>query len=394
MAARMSPDAHPGRPARASVLRSSVANVAFDPELFARLSDALARGELSPERARLTCPPEPLVAGTSLSDLTSLSPADRDRLRARGEQALRAGEVAALVLNGGMATRFGGVVKGVVPIVSGRPDLSFLAVKLAGLRACRVPVVLVNSFATAATSREHLTAIDWAGVPPADRLECMQSILPRVLADGTPLVSLPGTEALTDTQLYAAPGHGDSLRQLRDRGIVDTLADRGVRQVLVSNVDNLGAVLDPIVLGAHLEATQQGHTMSVEVVRRQSGDAGGCVATVDGRAIIIEDFRLPAGTDISRYPHFNTNNLWISITALRVPAALQWFPVRRTIPWPDGQLREVVQFEQLIGQLSEFVRTAYLLVDRTRFIPIKVREALARAAPQLAALARAAGLSV
>jgi len=35
-----------------------------------------------------------------------------------------------------------------------------------------------------------------------------------------------------------------------------------------------------------------------------------------------------------------------------------------------------------------------LLVDRARFIPIKVREALALAAPQLAALARAAGLSV
>ncbi len=377
-----------------NLLRSSVADVAFDPGLFAELSDALARGQLSPERVRLTGPVAPLVAGPSLADLTTLSPTDRDRLRARGEQALRAGEVAALVLNGGMATRFGGVVKGVVPVVPGRTDLSFLAVKLAGLRALRVPVVLVNSFATAAASRAHLAEIDWAGVPPGDRFECLQSILPRVLADGTPLAGLPGAEALADTLVYAAPGHGDALRGVRDGGIVDALAARGVTQVLASNVDNLGAVLDPVVLGAHLEAIARGHTMSVEVVRRQPGDAGGCVAVVDGRPIIIEDFRLPAGTDIDRYPHFNTNNLWISLAALRVPAALQWFPVRRTVRWSDGQPREVIQFEQLIGQLSEFVRTACLLVDRTRFIPIKVREALALAAPRLAALARAAGLPV
>lgn len=376
------------------VLRPSVAAVAFDPGLFARLSEALASGELSPERARLTGPLAPLVVGPALADLTTLGPGERERLRADGERALRAGEVAALVLNGGMATRFGGVVKGVVPVVAGRPDLSFLAVKLAGLRAFRVPVVLVNSFATVAASREHLTAIDWAGVPPGDRLECLQSILPRVLADGTPLCSLPGADRLADTQLYAAPGHGDALRQVRESGIVDALAARGVQQVLVSNVDNLGAVLDPVVLGAHLAATRRGHAMSVEVVYRQPGDAGGCVADVDGRAIIVEDFRLPAGTDISRYPHFNTNNLWISLAALRVPAALQWFPVRRTIRWPDGQQREVVQFEQLIGQLSEFVHTACLLVDRTRFVPIKIREALALAAPQLAAFARAAGLAV
>ena len=85
--------------------------------------------------------------------MAGLDPASRARLVARGEAAIAAGEVAALVLNGGMATRFGGVVKGVVPVVAGRPELSFLAVKLAGLRAAGVPVVLVNSFATVAASR-------------------------------------------------------------------------------------------------------------------------------------------------------------------------------------------------------------------------------------------------
>ena len=373
------------------MLRPSVADAAFDALQFAALREALARGELSPERSRLTERPA-AVPDDALFDVDELAVEDRHRLRRRGEQAVRDGKVAALVLNGGMATRFGGVVKGVVPVVESRPDLSFLAVKLAGLRRAGVPVVLMHSFATAAATAEHLAAIDWAGLPAADRLEFSQSILPRVLPDGTPLPTLPDCDALGDTHLYAAPGHGDTLRRARDSGIVEVLAARGVEHVLVSNVDNLGATLDPAVLGAHLDAVDAGAAMSVEVVLREPGDAGGCVAAVAGKPVILEAFRLPPGTDLADFPHFNTNTLWISLAALREARPLTWFPVRRALEWPDGSTRDVVQFEQLIGQLSEFVPTAYLKVDRARFLPIKTREDLAASAPRLAELARAAGL--
>ncbi|MBL9103417.1 MAG: UTP--glucose-1-phosphate uridylyltransferase [Myxococcales bacterium] len=375
------------------MLRPSVADAAFDATLFAELRAALARGELSPERSRLSRAPAPLDA-EHCTAVDELAVEDRAVLRRRGAAAIAAGEVAALVLNGGMATRFGGVVKGVVPVVPGRDDLSFLAVKLAGLRRVGVPVVLMHSFATAAATREHLAAIDWAGIPVADRLEFSQSILPRVLPDGTPLPALPDADELADSHLYAAPGHGDTLRRVRDSGVLEALAARGVRHVLVSNVDNLGATLDPVVLGAHLAAVDGGAAMSVEVVLREPGDAGGCVATVAGKPQILEGFRLPAGTDLADYPHFNTNTLWIAVDALRGEHPLQWFPVRRALEWPDGSCRDIVQFEQLIGQLSEHVDTAYLLVDRARFLPIKTREDLAAAGERLAGLARAAGLSV
>ena len=54
---------------------------------------------------------------------------DDDALVADGQDA-QAGTVALLVLNGGMATRFGGVVKGGVEVA---PDHSFIALKL-GMR--------------------------------------------------------------------------------------------------------------------------------------------------------------------------------------------------------------------------------------------------------------------
>lgn len=371
------------------MLRPSVAQVAFDAALFDALRGALARGELSPTRSRLAAPPGPL-GDDALLDVAA--PAARDARRARGEAALATRKVAALILNGGMATRFGGVVKGVVPVLPERHDLSFLAVKLAGVRAAGAPAVVMHSFATAATSTEHLAAIDWSGLPRADRLEFLQSLMPRVLPDGTPLLALPGAEALPDTTVYAAPGHGDTLRRARESGVVAELRARGVEHVLVSNVDNLGASLDPTVLGAHLEAVEAGAALSVEVVTREPGDAGGCVAAVDGRPTIIESFRLPPETSLTDYPHFNTNTLWITVAALERAYPLTWFPVERKIEWPGRGDMSVIQFEQLIGQITEFARAACLRVDRGRFLPIKTREDLAAARPAMTAIVGAVGL--
>lgn len=379
------------------MLPPTLANPAFDADLFDRLRQELMRGELSPEHSRLRKRPAHLEPGGA-TRITAMGSEERVRLGVRGRHAIAAGEVAALVLNGGMATRFGGAVKGVVPVLPDHERLSFLAVKLAGLHHAardaggRVPVVVMHSFATAAASQEHLAAIDWSGVPIADRRVFEQSLLPRVLPDGTPLPALPGAPGLADTTLYAAPGHGDALPRLRESGTLDWLASKGVRHLMISNVDNLGATLDPIVLGAHLGDVESGCELSVEVVERRSGDTGGCVGLVDGRAQIIEGFRLPAGVELGEYPLFNTNTLWVTLDALRRPAPLTWFPVHKTLDWTAGSTLDVLQFETLIGQLSEFVPTCCLLVERERFLPIKTREDLDHAAHQIAALVRAAGL--
>jgi UTP--glucose-1-phosphate uridylyltransferase len=393
-------------------VRPSLASFSFDAARFDELRQRVAGGSLDPAANRLARPPRPLVEPPV--DLRPGAPGSAERwarLTARGEAALRAGKVAILVLNGGMATRFGGGAKGVVSVVEGQSLASFLAVKLGQARVVaerlgtHVPVVLMHSFATQAPSQAHLQAIDWSGVDPADRDAFAQSIMPRVLPDGTPLPELPGAAQMDDTDLYCAPGHGDTLGQLRASGALGRLRARGVEHVLVSNVDNLGASLDPLVLGAHLEAVDAGAGASVEVVRREPGDAGGCIALVegatqgDGVAAIIEGFRLPVGVDMADYPHFNTNTLWLTTAAIDREIPLSWFAVRKQIEWPAGTQvdthgkLEVVQFERLIGQLTESVPSAYLEVDRTaRFCPIKVREDLQKEADALLAFARAAAV--
>jgi UTP--glucose-1-phosphate uridylyltransferase len=377
-------------------LRKSVAQHAFDRATFADLQRRVVTGELEPAANRLPAAPTPLKDPPLRID----DPAARARRTELGLATLRASKVAVLVLNGGMATRFGGGAKGVVPVVDGHPRTSFLAVKLAEVEqratesGASIPVVLMHSFATEAASRAHVDEIDWAGLRKEDRYWFSQSIMPRVLPDGTPLATLPEAEHFDDSTLYAAPGHGDTLGRLRSSGVLKTLRDRGIEHILISNVDNVGASLDPTVLGAHIEAAQRGAAVSVEVVRRIAGDAGGCIADLPGgRPAIIEGFRLPVGTDLADFPHFNTNTLWLVADQMDRPFDLTWFAVRKKIAWPGGGEREVVQFEQLIGQVTELVPSAFLDVDRdARFLPIKTREDLAVARPKLEAFAKSVGL--
>ena len=381
-------------------LRPSVAGYAFDREAFEALRSRLAEGYLTPRSVRLPRPPDPLTVLDEIPvrDFRTFGPRvgeherDLGRLAMRGREALRSGRAAVLILNGGMATRFGGVPKGVVPVIEEGSE-SFLWVKLAQIsRLIRdfradIPVIVMNSFATEAATRRHLEEIDWAGIPSQMRHTFAQSVMPRVTPEGVPLAELPGADKLPDTVLYAAPGHGDTLTRLRASGLLHELRQAGVEHLLVANVDNLGAELDPILRGAHLEVIDAGPHMSVEIVRRE-GDVGGCIGVIAGRPVIIEGFRMPPEADLVHYPHFNTNTLWFWLSAIDRDFDLDWFPVHRTIDTPRGEL-EVVQFEQLIGQATEHLVAHYFEVDRERrFLPIKTREDLHASAPRMRAMVK------
>lgn len=403
-APQQSRDTHSSRPVsrcyvEAVDLRPSVAGYAFDAPAFAALCSRLTKGYLSTATTRLARPPATLdtLADAPLRDFRTFAPGINERDRnlgqaaERGRIAIRDGRVAVLILNGGMATRFGGKPKGVIPVVQGEAE-TFLWIKLAQIaRLVRehdatIPVIVMHSFATQSVSRRHLDEIDWAGLPESMRFEFSQSIMPRVTTDAVPLQQMPGAEHLPDNLLYCAPGHGDTLHRLRASGVLRELRQAGVEHLLVANVDNLGAELDPILLGGHIQAVDAGAHMSVEVVRRD-GDEGGCVAAVSGRPVIVEGFRLPEGTQLANYPHFNTNTLWFWLSAIDRDFDLDWFPVNRVIAGPAGRPLEVVQFEQLIGQVTEHLDAYYFEVDRERrFLPIKTRDDLLDAAPRLRAM--------
>lgn len=141
--------------------------------------------------------------------------------------------------------------------------------------------------------------------------------------------------------------------------------------ITVSNVDNLGARVDPAVVGAHLLA---GRPLTCEVAVKE-GDLGGAPVRVDGKLQLVEGPRFPSSFDQHSVPVFNTNTAVADVDALDRDYDLTWLYVRKSV---GG--RTAVQLERLYNELSAFLPTTYLEVPRRgprgRFLPIKTPEDL------------------
>lgn len=362
-------------------IRALLRRYGFDGETFLELRERLRRGEASPETNRIVGNVEP-PREDDIHPLPPLGSAERERLSERGRSAIRAGKVGVVTLAGGMATRFGGVVKAGVEAVDGH---SFLELKLrdvsrlAARHESTVPAYLMTSFAT----DDEVTALGR-----------------RMSTDTTPVTSFPQFVSLRltpDGELFReddgraspyAPGHGDFPSAFRRGGLLEAFRRDGGELLYMSNVDNLGATLDPAVLGFHLEA---GRPVTAEVVAKRKGDKGGAPARVDGHLQIVEAFRFPSDFDQDRIGVFNTNSFVMDAVTLERDFPFSWFAVQKQV---DG--RDAIQFERLVGQITAFAPSTFLRVERDgidgRFQPVKDPPELERRRPEIQRLLRARGV--
>ena len=336
---------------------------------------AIAAGQLGRASNLAPGPIEP-AGREHVEELEALPAGERAELERLGAGAIARGRVAVAVLNGGMATRFGGDVKGIVEAVGGK---SFLEIKLAQARRLGpVPFLIMNSFATHARSLDFLA-----------RRGLSREV--RVFLQNLSLRLTPSGDALQDEEgrvsLYA-PGHGDFPEALARSGLAAELAQRGVDTVVLSNIDNLGAELDPLLVGLHLA---RGRALTAEVAEKAPGDVGGAPAFVGGMLELLEGFRFPPDFDWKRVPFLATNTFAISRALLEARHPLSWFYVEKSV---DG--RTAVQMERLVNELSRFAPTSYVAVPRGgprgRFFPIKTREDLERLRAEPALVRRFGGL--
>ncbi len=337
------------------------ADLALDRAQIETNARAIAAGRLSKQSNHVRG--ELVAAGPEhVESLERLPTAERAELARLGADEIAQGRVAVAVLNGGMATRFGGDVKGIIEAVGGK---TFLEVKLAQARRHgRVPFLIMNSFATDARTHEFLRERGLAG----EGETFLQSLSLRLTPDGDVFRDAAGR-----VSLYA-PGHGDFPRALARAGLVAKLGERGVRTLLLSNIDNLGAELDPLVIGYHVARARP---LTAEVAATEPGDVGGAPVFVDGKLEIVEGFRYPPGFDVSRLPFLATNTFALSLELCARDWPFTWFYVEKSV---DG--RTAVQMERLVNELSSFVPTSFLATPRSgpngRFFPIKTREDLDR----------------
>lgn len=352
------------------VTRAVLIRYRFPAERFEALRKRVAAGHLSVASNVVAGVVEP-PRDEDLTPLPAPGQPGFEDVRAAGVSALREGRVASIVLAGGMATRFGGLVKAVVEAVDGRTFLELKLGETARLAAlgATVPTGLMTSFATDAVIR---SAVDGSRAEP---IVFSQSVAPRLRPDGELFRDASGA-----VSLYG-PGHGDLLEAIRVSGALAELRERGVRHLMVSNVDNLGARIDPVVIGAHVLS---GRPLTLELAAKE-GDTGGAPVRVDGRPTVLEGLRFPRGFDHDAIPVINTNTATIDLDALDHPVELTWLYVEK-----EAHGTPSVQLEHLYHELASFVPTTYLVVPRRgprgRFFPIKVPADLERSRDDLRAM--------
>lgn len=360
-------------------LRAALKDNGFDAQRLARLATRFATGSMDDNRvAGSVTEPAP----HDVADLPAPGDPEHARLERLGAEALGAGQVAMVVLAGGMATRMGGVVKALVEAVPGK---TFLDLRLAEMDAierdfgARAPLWLMTSRATDAEIRRTLgSRADGRAIATF-----RQHVSLRLTPSGSLFLDESGQPS------DHATGHGDLPDALRESGLLAPFVDGGGRVVMVANLDNLGATLDPVVVGFHLD---HGRPASCEVVDKVGSDRGGIPVRWDGRPVVLEEFRLPEDFDPARVSVFNTNTFHFGAAEL-LNLTMDWtfFSVKKQV-----DESAVIQFERLIGEVTSHLETRFLRVPRdgarSRFLPVKDNDELARRRPEIEAVARARGM--
>jgi UDP-N-acetylglucosamine/UDP-N-acetylgalactosamine diphosphorylase len=213
--------------------------------------------------------------------------------RRHGEESVRRGEVAALVVAGGQGSRLGfDHPKGIFPIgpVSGKSLFAIHTEKVLALRrryGGSVPLLVMTSPATHAETEQFFAENGYFGLPSDEVFFFSQGTMPALdLETGKLLREEPG-------RLFLSPnGHGGCLTALSESGLLDQLRERGIRQVFYFQVDNpLVQVADPLFLGHHRAVNAE---VSSKIVPKESPtDRLGNLVLIEGRCSMIEYSDLP-----------------------------------------------------------------------------------------------------
>src|SRR4051812_24304832 len=289
-----------------------------------------------------------------------------------------------LKLNGGLGTSMGMTkAKSLLEAKDGLTFLDVIARQIVGLRersGARVPLVLMNSFATRDESLEALAQHPEleSDLPP----DFVQGRVPKIAADDDdlPPVSWPDDPDLE----WAPPGHGDIYTALKASGMLEKMLDAGYEYAFVANSDNLGATLDPRILAWF---AREELPFAMEVADRTGADRkGGHIARRrDGGGLVLREIAqtpdddMDAFQDTGRHRFFNTNNLWVNLRRVSElmderdgVLGLPMIVNRKTVDPGDKSSPAVFQLESAMGAaIDVFDGAAALRVPRTRLAPVK-----------------------
>jgi UTP--glucose-1-phosphate uridylyltransferase len=334
-------------------------------ETFARQYDRLVAGEQGTISETKILPVDQLPDASELPDAAD-APVD---------------QVVVIKLNGGLGTSMGmDRAKSLLTVKDGDTFLDLIAQQILDLRettGARIPLVLMNSFATREDSLAKLG--DYPQLSTGLPADFVQNKVPKLCADTLEPLEHPEDPALE----WVPPGHGDLYPALAGSGMLAALLEQGYRYAFVSNSDNLGAVLDPRILGW---MASEGHPFVMEATDRARADRkGGHLARrADDGSLLLREIAQTADEDLgafqntARHRYFNTNNLWVDLDVLSAKLErdgaidLPMIVNRKTLDPRDPSSTPVIQMETAMGAaVGVFEGAAAIRVNRERYAPVK-----------------------
>jgi galactokinase/mevalonate kinase-like predicted kinase len=329
----------------------------FDTVQHEQLRDDLERGRIGLARNRL--PVDLDVRDVDDNELVDARAPFTQAAIARGEAALRRGEVAVVTLAAGVGSRWttgAGVVKAINPFVEiDGHQRSFLEIHLAKTRKTArekgvvIPHVVTTSYLTHGAIERHLKSTENYGHDGPVALSPGRSIGQRLIPMSRDLTFLweeAGHETLDENkqkvreagrrailgwarsqgegtdytdnvpiQRFNPPGHFYEVPNMLSNGVLGRLLEENpnLSWLLVHNVDTLGATIDPGVLGRAIESRA---SLSFEVIPRRIDDRGGGLAKVAGRLRLLEGLAQPREETEFLLRYYNTLTTWVNIDGL------------------------------------------------------------------------------
>ncbi len=315
---------------------------------------------------------------------------ERRQFSERGEEALRQGAVAFLVVAGGQGTRLGfDHPKGMFEVgpISHKSLFQLHAEKVlaAGRRfGASLPLLIMTSPATDEETRRFFDQHHNFGLPANDVFFFCQGTMPALeLETGKLLLT-------SKTELFLSPnGHGGTLTGLADSGLLDVLGRRQIRTISYFQVDNpLVDLADRYFIGQHIAKNAQ--VSSKVVVKEKPTDKLGNFVLVDERCTIIEYSDLPEAlatkTDAegrllfwAGSPAIHLFDVAFLREVTRDASRIPWHLARKKVPHvnPRGERVEptrenALKFERFIFDvLPQAERWTIVATSRKEFEPLK-----------------------
>lgn len=377
------------------------------------------------------------VTAAEITDFTS--PTENSQALQIGENALQNGEIAVITLAAGAGSRWtqgAGVCKALHPFVKmGGKHRTFIETHLAKSRkrgqeaGQAIPHVFTTSYLTHRPTSEFLETVDHYGyrdhlslsdgrsvglriIPMERDLRFAWEELPQQVLDAqqqkmrdsvrSALIDWAREQGeaadYTDNlplQCLHPVGHFYELPNLLLNGTLAKLLTQRpqLKTLMLHNIDTLGADVDPLLLGHHLQSKAG---LTFEVIHRRLEDRGGGLASVNGRPRLLEGLAMPREEDEFALSYYNSMTTWIDLdrlltlfgltredvlnrnlprisegirkVALKLPTYITLKEVKKR--WGNGQedIFPVTQFERLWGDLTTLpeIHSKFIVVPRSR----------------------------